>query len=181
MIPTRIIQDFDKFLAGCGLEFEAIVIGGGALNVMGILNRTTVDFDVLDPKIPDDILEAAEAFRAEFEKKTGDYLIEGWLNNGPTSLVRDLRKGWRDRITKIFSGKAVTLFTLGRADLLCSKLFAFCDRAERDLGDLIALRPSREELLDCLEWVRDRDANPEWPKHVQARFEKLAKRLGYEL
>src|SRR3989338_1643382 len=59
MNPKLLLPRFDRFLADRGAIFEAIVIGGGALSVMGVITRSTVDFDVLDPKIPDAILKLA--------------------------------------------------------------------------------------------------------------------------
>lgn len=32
--------------------FDAILIGAAALQIMGVVKRETMDFDILDPKIP---------------------------------------------------------------------------------------------------------------------------------
>lgn len=179
--PKSVIGEFDRFLESKGLAFEAVIIGGAALEVMGVIDRATVDVDVLVPTIPEEIQKAAEDFRAVYFKRTGETLIEKWLNNGPSSLTRDLEPLWKARITPVYQGRALILHTLGRRDLIASKLFAFCDRDERDLGDLIRMLPTRAELLEILPWVTNRDANPDWPKHVKEKIGKLARRLGYEL
>jgi hypothetical protein len=40
---------FDAYLAPNGLSFQAVVIGGAALNLLGAVVRATKDCDVLDP------------------------------------------------------------------------------------------------------------------------------------
>ncbi|HEY8211352.1 MAG TPA: DUF6036 family nucleotidyltransferase [Myxococcaceae bacterium] len=49
MLPTIVIPAFDAFLAARGLRLEAIVIGGTALNLLGVVRRETRDCDVLAP------------------------------------------------------------------------------------------------------------------------------------
>jgi len=45
---TLTLEAFDAFLAQRGLHFEGIVVGGAALNLMGVIARATKDCDVLD-------------------------------------------------------------------------------------------------------------------------------------
>lgn len=68
--------------------------------------------------------------------------------------------------------------TLGRADLLKSKLFALCDRGI-DLSDCMALAPTATELDECVPWLEQQDGNPHWPSHVQATIGDLARRLSH--
>lgn len=171
-----VIEAFDQFLAQNDLQFHAIIIGGAALIAMGITNRTTEDVDCLSPKIPDEIKQASRNFAKEYP----DFeLIDNWLNNGPISLVDDLPEGWHERLVSVYTGQSIVLQTLGRIDLLRTKLFALCDRQE-DLPDCIALAPTAEELSVCLPWVVDRDGNPLWPGHVRNTFISLAERIGYD-
>jgi len=174
MDVKKTIELFDSHLAIEGLHFEAVIIGGAALNVMATIKRETMDVDCLDPSIPLEIKGAAERFRLTHPQLA---LSEKWLNNGPDSLIRDLESGWRERTIIIFEGKAILLKTLGRIDLLKTKLFAYCDR-ETDLQDCIALSPTREELAACFQWVSERDANPLWINNVDAHFIKLKQALG---
>ncbi|MCG5055450.1 MAG: hypothetical protein KA712_20990 [Myxococcales bacterium] len=51
-------------------------------------------------------------------------MIDDWLNNGPMQLSDVLPTGWRERVQPIFQGQVLALSTLGRPDLLKSKLFA---------------------------------------------------------
>lgn len=165
MKPAEIVKHFDEFLLARDKRFEAICIGGAALSLLGVISRETRDCDVLAPEIPADIKLMSEAFAAEVSKG-GTPLQRDWLNNGPASLVRDLPSDWQTRTVLVFQGRALTLFTLGRADLLKSKLFALCDRAV-DRPDCLALNPRKEELLELLPWLSELDANPLWPEHVR--------------
>ena len=176
MKPTEIITRFDEFLEKEGLKFEAIVIGGSALALLKVVDRETIDFDCLHPKIPVEILAAAK----EFRKKHPDLLlIEKWINNGPESLLRELPGDWRLRIVPLFNGRAIRFLTLGREDLLKTKLFAYCDRGD-DLEDCIAFNPTIRELDDAFPWVSYRDANPDWPEHVRGQFDRLKRKLNHD-
>lgn len=90
MLPTVVIPAFDAFLAARGLRLDAIVIGGTALNLLGVVRRETRDCDILAPPITEEILAAARAFAAEW-RAAGEVLRDDWLNNGPESLARNLR------------------------------------------------------------------------------------------
>ncbi|MGK5084476.1 DUF6036 family nucleotidyltransferase [Bdellovibrionota bacterium FG-1] len=170
------LNQFDEYLAQRGQAFEAVVIGGAALIVMGIISRDTIDVDCLDPKIPDEILKHAANFRTSAPNLR---LHEKWINNGPDSLIRDLPHDWRTRLVPIFKGESLHLLTLGRLDLLKTKLFAFCDR-DQDLQDCMAFKPTQKELDSCIDWVSQRDGNPNWPENVRRHFEILKKRLGHD-
>jgi hypothetical protein len=177
MDPRATIQAFDDFLAQERLELEAVVIGGTALNLLGVVTRPTRDCDVLHPSLPPSVAAAAQRFAAQVRNQ-GGVLQEDWLNNGPASLANQLPEGWQQRLQPLFTGKALRLSSLGRDDLLRSKLFALCDRGI-DLGDCIALQPNQDELQSLLPWLEWQDANPEWPAHVRATMADLGRRLGH--
>ena len=177
MKPRETIERFDRFLEAEGLSLDAIVIGGVAMALLGATARQTRDCDVLVPPIPPEIVDAAKRF-AVVTRDRGEPLADDWLNNGPTSLAKVLPGGWAKRVQTIFAGRALTLRTLGRADLLRSKVFALCDRG-LDLQDCIALAPTAEELEEILPWLADQDANPGWPEHVRETVADLGRRLGH--
>ncbi|AKU90720.1 DUF6036 family nucleotidyltransferase [Vulgatibacter incomptus] len=162
-----------------GLSFEAVVIGGSALVLMGLTQRGTRDVDVLVPALPESIAAAACDF-ARQQRQNGDELNDDWLNNGPIQLGDILPEGWQDRVERIFEGVALILSTLGRPDLLKTKLFALCDRGT-DMQDCIALAPSAEELAECLPWLELQDGNERWPDHVRATISGLGRRLGHAI
>lgn len=171
------IKKFDQFLREKGLEFSAIIIGGAALNLMGVITRETQDVDFLDPEIPAEIKKASK----EFALQNPNLMLNPaeWINNGPSSLKRDLPTGWRMDLQTIFQGEALTLLTLGRLNLLRTKLYAYADRGI-DYQDCMALAPTLSELEDCREWVLQGDASELWPQRVEVIFGKLKKDLGYE-
>jgi hypothetical protein len=167
------IRKFDEFLSRAGLTFESVIIGGAALLVLGVIDRATRDVDCLDPHISSIIKDAS----IEFAQLEG--LDQDWLNNGPESLKEDLPCDWKERIEIIYKGKSLTLFTLGRIDLLRSKLYAYCDR-QQDLQDCLALAPTRNELLLIKPWLFERDSNPLWGDHVEQSLKLLSESLSHD-
>lgn len=165
------IKEFDRFLKSKKLEFEATIIGGAALVIMDIIDRKTKDVDCLDPVIPKEVKLASIEFAKE-----DPTLISDWLNNGPISLMPDLPEGWRERLRVIFSGEAITFHTLGRIDLLKTKLYAYCDRGI-DLKDCIDMKPSINEIEQCRQWVIEGDANELWEAHVKKSLKHLIEEL----
>lgn len=177
--PKDILEKFDVFLEKQQLQFSAIAIGGAALSILGIITRQTQDIDILDPLIPDEILAASKEFASQFNiEKTS--LNENWLNHGPESLKNYLRPGWKNRLRPLFTGKNIQLLTLGRIDLIGTKVLAYCDR-EFDFQDCIDLKITKVEMLEILDWVKAYDTNPNWPNHVDSQVKILAERLGYGL
>lgn len=177
MKPHELIPQFDTFLSARGLSFSAIAIGGAALSLMGIINRETRDCDILEPELPEYIKRAANEFAREIRRQ-GEIISDDWLNNGPEQLKQILPKGWSNRLVPLFAGKSLQLMTLGREDLLKSKLFAYCDRGT-DLNDCILLNPTRSELIEQYDWLKVQDAHPKWANHVQDRLIDLGDKLGY--
>lgn len=175
--PREILTDFDRYLARRGLRLDAVIVGGAALNLLGLVSRPTKDCDVLDPVLSQEVAEAARAFAAEV-REGGEVLDDGWLNNEPASLAGQLPAGGRDRLQSASRGLAIELHCLGREDLLRSKLFALCDRGT-DLGDCLALAPDETELRALLPWLEQQDAAPGWPAHVRATLAGRARRLGH--
>ena len=88
----------------------------------------------------------------------------------------DWLRAWQQRTRPVFEGRALVLSTLGRADLLKTKLFALCDRGT-DLSDCVALAPTAAELADAVIWLAEQDAKPGWPAHVNATIADLTQRL----
>jgi hypothetical protein len=147
---------------------DAVVIGGAALNLLGVVSRPTKDCDILYPEIPKELTEAARAFAAEM-RRTGQFLQDDWLNNGPASLAAQLPSGWKNRLRAVFTGAAICLQCLGREDLLRAKLFALCDRGI-DLGDCLALTPTAEELAAVVLWLEQQARSCRLAAHLRRGF-----------
>ena len=74
------IEAFDLFLRDRGLRFDAVVIGGAALSLLGVVSRPTKDIDILVPEIPQEIHIAAR-FRSGNSRGRRDLtgrLAEQW-------------------------------------------------------------------------------------------------------
>jgi hypothetical protein len=168
-----ILRRLDEELTRLGEKRSLIVCGGCALIVMDITDRRTRDIDVIFPRIDPILKEVAKCVGIEFG------LAENWLNDSPSSLARDLTKGWKSRTVSIFKGESLELRALGREDLLATKLYAFCDR-EDDFDDVVKLKPSKKELDSLLPWVLKRDGSALWPRRVQDCFLRLRKKLNHE-
>ena len=179
MWPRETLSAFDHYLAGKALRFEGVLVGGAALNLLGVVSRSTRDCDVLYPMLPEEVQIAARAFAAD-QRQAGETLADDWLNNGPAALAKQLPDGWETRVQPVFSGNAIELQSLGREDFLRAKLFALCDRG-RDLGDCLALAPTLDELAAVMPWVEQQDLNPDWPAHVRGTLADLGRRLGHGL
>ena len=177
MLPRPTIEAFDVWLQDRALRFEAIVVGGSALALLGVTDRQTRDVDILHPELPDEIAQVARDFAAHL-RSAGVGLADDWLNNGPMQLADVLPVGWRLRVQPVFEGAALRLTTLGRSDLLKTKLFALCDRGT-DLVDCLALAPTADELADAEPWLVLQDANPLWPAHASATLDDLRRRLDH--
>ncbi len=177
MDPRATLTAFDGFLAARGLALEAVVIGGAALNLLGVIRRQTRDCDILHPALAPEILAAAREFAAEVRAR-GDVLKDDWLNNGPSQLAPVLPPGWELRLQEAFRGRVVVLRTLHRSDLIKAKLFALCDRG-LDLPDCVALAPTPAELAEAIDWLTPQDLHPHWPAHVRATLGDVARRLGH--
>ena len=59
MKPHETIEQFDLFLTKQGLSLSAVIIGGSALSLLGVISRETRDCDVLHPQLPEGIIRAA--------------------------------------------------------------------------------------------------------------------------
>ena len=179
MTPKPTIEAFDLWLYQKSIQLEAIVIGGAALALLGVINRQTRDFDILQPNLSDEVLFEAKEF-AKHLRNQGVELGNEWLNNGPSQVAELLPKGWETRLQPLFNGHSLTLTTLGRPDLLKTKLFALCDRGT-DLFDCLALAPSSSELIEATPWLEMQDTNPMWPEHVKSTLKNLEERLAHDL
>lgn len=149
-----------------------VIIGGAALNLLGVVDRATRDVDVLAVELsdalgtrlapPPDPLPAvlANAVR-DVARDRG--LPEDWLNTGPAlQWKQGLPPGLPERVSwRRFSGLRVGI--VGRFDLICFKLYASADQIDPDnrhVRDLLALRPTRNELQLAADWVRTQDPSP---------------------
>ena len=175
MQVIEVTKQFDEFLKERNLSLEAVVIGGAALVLLGVISRQTKDCDVLHPLLTPELEAAAREFALAM-RQSGIALQDNWLNHEPSSIAGLLPVHWESRVQLVFKGETITFYTLGRLDLLRTKLFALCDRGS-DMQDCIAMNPTFDEIQEASPWVQMQDANPDWPRHVVSVLRDLASRL----
>ncbi len=141
--------------------------------MMGVISRETRDLDVITPDIDPVLLSAAQVIAA----KLG--LDREWLNNGPSGFIKDLESYWELRTQVIFEGSFLVVKSLGRRDLLATKLQGLCDRDENDLEDILFLKPTVQEIESLRTWLLQRDASVYWPERVDSQLSKLVGRIAH--
>lgn len=45
------------------------------------------------------------------------------------------------------------------------------------MDDLVAMRPTEQEIIVVAEWTKPLDLNPQWPVHVDAMATALRRRI----
>jgi hypothetical protein len=146
-----------------GTPFGLLIVGGGNLLLLGLIDRPTADVDVIGMKdgthyrqateLPEPLLSAA----ADVADALG--IPAKWINSGPASLMEfGLPLGWEERIEVRHYG-ALEIHLTSRFDQICFKLYAATDRGPDDkhFHDLVQLRPTKEELLTAAAWTRTHD------------------------
>lgn len=159
-------------------EAAIVVVGGATLSVLGIVDRTTKDVDVIAQAIRDDDdnwtltppVPLPEALQKAVALVGRDYgLGADWLNTEvgaqwgqglPDSILQDTE--WR-RYAALWVG------FVGRQTLITLKLFAAVDRSAASVHyqDLLALQPTSSELATAEEWVMGQDTSEHFPKLIQ--------------
>ena len=171
-------KEIEKILSALGDQLdevnasvpELVVCGGSALNVLGLVRRTTKDVDIVAFTEVDDKgnvqLKRADPFPAELteasQKVARDFnLPERWLNPGPTSTVDfGLPEGLMERVEKRQFGKRLTIHFLSRYDQICFKLYAAADQGVgKHYSDLLSLDPKSQELEEAARWSMTHDVS----------------------
>lgn len=172
---------------GAGMV-ELVVCGGAALNILGLVRRTTKDIDVIafaktnkkgSPRLIKADSLCPELARAA-EKVGRDFnLPENWLNTGPASVMDfGLPEGLMERVeTKKYSNTLIIHF-LCRYDQIHFKLFAAVDRGRPDVhfDDLMALKPTDEELEAAARWSLTHDSSPGYRNTLKVFLKKIGRR-----
>lgn len=166
--------------------FRLVVCGGSALIGAELVSRTTKDVDIValltadgmlaDPEpLPAELLVAAASVADELD------LPADWLNNGPSSdnggLFRmGLPAGLADRLTVRSFGESLTVCFIARIDQIFFKLYAAVDRGGYHTADLLALKPSADELLAAAQWTMTHDVSEGFRMVLTSYLEEL----GYD-
>jgi hypothetical protein len=170
---------------------ELLVCGGSALNILGLVQRTTEDVDILayvrrdeegkvsivkaEPLTPE-LTEAAKKVARDFN------LPERWLNPGPASAVDfGLPVGLMDRVITRKFGKKLIIHFLGRYDQIHFKLYAAVDQGPgKHLDDLLALKPTSDEIVRAVRWSMTHDVSEGFKQNLKALLNYLGFRDAAE-
>jgi hypothetical protein len=179
-------SQLDEVLSALGQLLDAeqeavrlIVVGGAALELQGLVERTTRDVDVIaraDDELPL-TLHPPEPLPATLTRAAArvarDFgLADAWLN---TEIAAQWRGGLPPSITDDLTWHhyggpqyGLHLGLAGRQTLVSLKLFAAVDRGPRSVHfqDLCTLAPSDAELDAAAGWVKTQDASPGFPTLV---------------
>jgi hypothetical protein len=167
-----------ELIAGAGERIAIVIVGGAALNLLGIVRRTTSDVDVIARAYKDDAgalkLQPAKPFPPVLDRAiravARDFRLDpDWMNSVVDAQWKQgLPPRLIDEITWMNCGGGLDVGLVGRRTLIALKLYAAVDRGAGSVHvqDLIALRPTAGELAEAAEWVIMQDAADMWPAFV---------------
>jgi len=145
-------------LAERDAPFEIVVIGGGGLVLLNLLDRATRDIDVV-ALVEEGLYRTSEPLPSVLKAAATDIaLVLGlppdWLNGAPTELLRlGLPKGFKERAVVRQYG-LLRLQIASRYDQVHFKLYAAVDQGPKSkhFADLQLLQPTPEELRAAAAW-----------------------------
>jgi len=177
-----------EHLAAAGESAAIVVVGGGALSVMGWVERTTNDIDVIarasrqegrwvvrpPEPLPDVLVEAVA-------RVARDYALPiDWLN---TTVAMQWRTDLPDRFVEEVQWRrfgALDVGFAGRSSIIALKLFAAVDQGSESVHfqDLVALDPLDSELEGAADWVARQDPAPGFSALVAEEVGNVREALG---
>lgn len=137
--------------------------GGAALCALGILERRTLDVDMLGLIGKSGEIFAVEEFPLEISdaieaagRKLG-LAPDGFNSAASAVLSRGLPEGCLERSAKhtVEFGPCLTVRFMDRLDLVALKMYAALDPKDgrRHIEDLVEIKPKREELRHGAHWM----------------------------
>lgn len=155
-------------LARLKQHYEVVAIGGASLVLLGHIDRTTKDLDLVAliesgrlisaKPLPQVFLNEIAAVGSALE------IGEFWVNGGPTSLLESgLPEGFEQRLV-IRKYEGLTIHFASREDQICFKLYAAVDQgsSSKHFADLRWLEPTTNELLNAKRWCLTQDVSLEF-------------------
>ena len=151
-------------LADRDQSFSVVVIGGGGLQLIGVIQRPTKDVDLVALRHGDTLMSIEDGLPRALADAIADVAqalqLDGtWMNGGPSSVYRfGLPAGFLDRLEGRTYG-ALHVWLASRLDQIHLKFYAVAD--DRPNGkhhlDLQRLRPTTDELHQAAAWARTHD------------------------
>lgn len=167
------LQELDRWLEKQGIILELEIIGSFALYLRGMTQIRTKDIDTLRD-LDDEVI-------AEINRIAVDHgLIPLWLNDNSVGLPKP--EGFETRLAEKRIGSHLLLRIASRIDLILLKAAAYIDRGNedpKDLVDLKHLKPTGEEILGAIEFIRKtrRPEKPEFYPNYEEMIEDI-RRVG---
>lgn len=157
------LEALGGLLESRGEEHDLVLIGGGALLLLGAIERPTKDLDVVARFVGNELIHA-EPLPQTLLAAIGDVaaalaLPGDWLNAGPAALLDfGLPEGFEERL-EVRKYGALTIRLASRRDQVSFKLYAVVDQGPRSrhFADLKKLSPSSDELVASGRWCRTHD------------------------
>jgi hypothetical protein len=175
------LETLGAVLADRATPIDIAVVGGGALMLLGLIRRSTVDLDVVgivdDGRIgnarplPPPLRVAVEDVARSLD------LAVDWMNGEfSRQLQLGLPEGFLSRTVARRYGDLTVRFA-SRIDQIFFKLYADADRAPggKHHVDLVALAPTADELNSAARWVRAQEADP---SVIDIRLRQIFESLG---
>jgi hypothetical protein len=175
----ELLRALAEQLAGADVSYKLVVIGGAALQALGLVDRPTRDIDVVALTVGTTLVSAdplPPPLVAARDRVARDYgLPERWLNPGPTSLLDlGLPEAFMERVVTRIYGRALTVHFASRLDQIHFKLYAAVDQGPgRHEADLRALDPTSQELLTAARWTRQHDPSPGFEQSLRVALDAL--------
>ena len=149
-------------------HYEIVAIGGASLVLLGYIDRTTKDIDLVALMEAGRLISAKPLPKALLKEIAliGSALEMGehWVNSGPASLLEaGLPEGFEERLVS-HKYDGLTVHFAGRLDQICFKLYAAVDQgpASKHFADLKRLEPTQRELLTAKKWCLGQDVSLEF-------------------
>jgi hypothetical protein len=168
-----------ELLRDRGLRYELLAIGGGALQLLGLITRPTHDIDVIGLVAQADVVSVGTLpgplQQAVEDTATVFRLPTTWFNAGPRSLTDlGLPEGILERAHRREWGGLV-LHIADRRDQIFFKLYAAVDQGPRSkhFDDLRRLKPSSAELRAAAAWTRSHDPSEAFNTELQGALRDL--------
>ena len=181
MGPTQHLEEglaeLGALLARETKSADLVLIGAGALLLLGEIARSTADLDAVarfdngtlraSRPFPDFLVAAIRRVGAALDLPHLPRDDKDWLNSGPSHLTTlGLPDGFEERLL-IRHYDTLTIRIASRYDLIAFKFFAATDaqRANRrviDRADLQALKPTADEIRHALSWCARVDGRMEF-------------------
>jgi Nucleotidyltransferase of unknown function (DUF6036) len=155
-------------LARSKQHYEVVAIGGASLVLLGYIDRSTKDLDLVAVMEAGRLVSAKPLPQGLFKEialvgaalEIGEY----WVNGEPTSLLEaGLPDGFEERlVVRRYDG--LTVHFSGRLDQICFKLYAAVDQGpvSKHFSDLKRLEPTEKELLIAKKWCLTQDVSLEF-------------------